>query len=298
MMLKFFNIIKLKCKKEERQKGRGLMEQDFDFSSYSHIKRMSEEELTNLWNTYLADKTNKKTRDLIIVQYIYLVRYVVGRVKVSLPATISVEDIAGYGVEGLINAVERFSPQKNSRFETYALIRIRGSILDKVRAQDFLPRSVRKKIKEIKQAIEVLKQEYGRVPTTNEIANYLDMEPAKVTQIMSEDVTITSIYDKRGTSDDSMEIIDTIEDESKLNPHEAAEEKNVKTELQRALMRLPERERVLMVLYYQENMTMKEIGETLNMSESRVCQLHAQGLMKLKNILNENRTERLNKSIV
>lgn len=298
MMLKFFNIIKLKCKKEERQKGRGLMEQDFDFSSYSHIKRMSEEELTNLWNTYLADKTNKQTRDLIIVQYIYLVRYVVGRVKVSLPATISVEDIAGYGVEGLINAVERFSPQKNSRFETYALIRIRGSILDKVRAQDFLPRSVRKKIKEVKQAIEVLKQEYGRVPTTNEIADYLDMEPAKVTQIMTEDVTITSIYDKRGASDDSMEIIDTIEDESKLNPHEAAEEKNVKTELQRALMRLPERERVLMVLYYQENMTMKEIGETLNMSESRVCQLHAQGLMKLKNILNENRTERLNKSIV
>ena len=94
------------------------------------------------------------------------------------------------------------------------------------------------------------------------------MEPAKVTQIMTEDVTITSIYDKRGTSDDSMEIIDTIEDESKLNPHEAAEEKNVTTELQRALMRLPERERVLMVLYYQENMTMKEIGETLNMSES------------------------------
>jgi len=274
------------------------MEQDFDFSSYSHIKRMSEEELTNLWNTYLADKTNKQTRDLIIVQYIYLVRYIVGRVKVSLPATISVEDIAGYGVEGLINAVERFSPQKNSRFETYALIRIRGSILDKVRAQDFLPRSVRKKIKEIKQAIEVLKQEYGRVPTTNEIADYLDMEPAKVTQIMSEDVTITSIYDKRGTSDDSMEIIDTIEDESKLNPHEAAEEKNVKTELQRALMRLPERERVLMVLYYQENMTMKEIGQTLNMSESRVCQLHAQGLMKLKNILNENRVSRLQKSIV
>ncbi|MBO6181066.1 FliA/WhiG family RNA polymerase sigma factor [bacterium] len=274
------------------------MEQDFDFSSYSHIKRLSEEELTNLWTKYLADKTDKKTRDLLIVQYIYLVRYVVGRVKVSLPATISVEDIAGYGVEGLINAIERFSPQKNSRFETYALIRIRGSILDKIRSQDFLPRSVRKKIKEIKQAIEVLKQEYGRVPTTNEIAQYLDMEPAKVTQIMSEDVTITSIYDKRGASDDSMEIIDTIEDEDKLNPHEAAEEKNVKSELQRALMRLPERERVLMVLYYQENMTMKEIGETLNMSESRVCQLHAQGLMKLKNILNENRSERLNKSIV
>ena len=129
------------------------MEQDFDFSSYSNIKRLSEEELTNLWNAYLADKSDKKSRDLIIVQYIYLVRYVVGRVKVSLPATISIEDITGYGVEGLINAVERFSPQKNSRFETYALIRIRGAILDKVRSQDFLPRSVRKKIKEIRTGI-------------------------------------------------------------------------------------------------------------------------------------------------
>ena len=109
---------------------------------------------------------------------------------------------------------------------------------------------------------------------------------------------ITSIYDKRGASDDSMEIIDTIEDTEKLTPHDAAEEKNVKSDLQRALMRLPERERVLMVLYYQENMTMKEIGETLNMSESRVCQLHAQGLMKLKNILSENRTTRLQQSIV
>lgn len=274
------------------------MEQDFDFSSYSNIKRLPEDELVALWEKYLADKADKETRDLLIVQYIYLVRYVVGRVKVSLPATISIEDIAGYGVEGLINAVERFSPQKNSRFETYALIRIRGAILDKIRSQDFLPRSVRKKIKEIKQAIEILKQEYGRVPTTNEIASYLDMEPAKVTQIMSEDVTITSIYEKRGSSDESMEIIDTIEDSDKLSPHDAAEEKNVKNELQRALMRLPERERVLMVLYYQENMTMKEIGETLNMSESRVCQLHAQGLMKLKNILNENRTERLHKSII
>ncbi len=274
------------------------MEQSFDFSSYNNIKHLTEDELAALWEKYLADKSDKSARDTLIVQYIYLVRYAVGRVKVSLPATISVEDIAGYGVEGLINAIERFSPQKNTRFETYALIRIRGSILDRIRSQDFLPRSVRKKIKDIKQAAEILKQQLGRTPTTTEIANYLDMEPEKVSQIMSEDVVVTSIYDKRGSSDDSMEIIDTIEDSNKLNPQEQMEEKNVKTDLQRALQRLPERERVLMVLYYQENMTMKEIGETLGMSESRVCQLHAQSIMKLKNILNENRTSRLQKAIV
>ena len=274
------------------------MSQDFDFTSYNNIKRMSEEELTALWETYLNDKTNKSVRDTLIVQYIYLIRYVVGRVKVTLPATISVEDIAGYGVEGLINAIERYSPQKNTRFETYALIRIRGSILDKIRAQDFLPRSLRKKIKDIKAAQEHLKQEFGRMPTTQEVAQYINMDPEKVIQLLSEDTTITSIYEKRGATEDSVEIIDTIEDTNKLNPHEQAEEKNVKQELERALLRLPERERIIMVLYYQENMTLKEIGETINMSESRVCQLHAQGIMKLKNILSENRSARLQKSII
>jgi RNA polymerase sigma factor for flagellar operon FliA len=274
------------------------MEQSFDFSSYNNIKRLSENELSSLWEKYLSNRSDKHTRDTLIVQYIYLVRYAVGRVKVTLPATISIEDITGYGVEGLINAVERFSPQKNSRFETYALIRIRGAILDKIRAQDFLPRSVRKRIKDIKSATEVLKQQMGRTPTTTEIANYLDTDVEKINQIMSEDVVITSIYEKRGSSEDSMEIIDTIEDSKKLNPQERMEEKNVKTDLQRALQRLPERERVMMVLYYQENMTMKEIGATLNMSESRVCQLHAQAIMKLKNILNENRSSRLQQAIV
>jgi len=274
------------------------MEQEINFSSYSSIKRLPEGELHALWEKYLSDKSDKKSRDELIVQYIYLVRYVVGRVRVSLPETVSVEDLTGYGVEGLINAVERFSPQKNSRFETYALIRIRGAILDKIRTEDFLPRSVRKKIKEVKNAVETLKQQLGRTPTTEEIAQYANMESSKVTAILSNDVVVTSIYEKRGSSDESMEIIDTIEDTNKMTPHEMAEEHNVKTDLQRALMRLPERERIMMVLYYQENMTMKEIGQTLNMSESRVCQLHAQSLMKLKNILNENRNARLAQAIV
>jgi RNA polymerase sigma factor for flagellar operon FliA len=294
-MLKNVNIIEYSCR--EKNLGR-LMEQSFDFSSYNNIKRLPENELNLLWEKYLNDKSDKQTRDKLIIQYIYLVRYAVGRVKVTLPSTISIEDIAGYGVEGLINAIERFSPQRNTRFETYALIRVRGAILDRIRTEDFLPRSIRKKIKDIKQATETLKQELGRMPTTTEIANYLDMEPEKVTQILSEDVVVTSIYDKKGTSDDSMEVIDTIEDTGKLTPHERMEEENVKSDLQKALQRLPERERTLMVLYYQENMTMKEIGEAMGMSESRVCQLHAQAIMKLKNILNENRTTRLQQAIV
>ena len=274
------------------------MGQSIDFTSYNNIKRLSENELINLWQNYFNDKTNKEVRDTLIVQYIYLIRYVVGRVRVTLPATIAIEDIAGYGVEGLINAIERYSPQKNTRFETYALIRIRGAILDRIRSQDFLPRSVRKKIKEIKEVQEELKQELGRMPTTNEVAEAMEMDPDKVTQILSEDMTMTSIYDKKGNTEESLEIIDTIEDTHKLTPHEEMEEKNVKQELEKALKRLPERERIIMVLYYQENMTLKEIGETIGMSESRICQLHAQAIMKLKNILSENRTSRLRQSIV
>ena len=215
-----------------------------------------------------------------------------------MPATISIEDITGYGIEGLISAVERYSVQRDTRFETYALIRIRGTIIDRIREQDFLPRSTRRKIKEIKTAEEELKQKLGRIPTISEIADYLNMEPDKINQLLSEDVTITSIYDKKGSGDDSIEIIDTIQDTKKNTPVQEVEERNVKSELENALNKLPERERAIMVLYYQENMTLKEIGSTINVSESRVCQLHAQAIMKLKNIISENRASRLRKSIV
>lgn len=274
------------------------MHQNLEYNSYNKIKRLADGELESLWSEYFRDRTNKKVRDSLIVQYIYLTRYVVGRVKVALPPTFSIEDISSYGVEGLIDAVEKYSPDKGARFETYALMRIRGNIIDKIRAQDFLPRSARKKIKDVKDVQESLRQKLGRSPTSSEIGEVLGLEKEKVDQILSEDTTITSLYDKKGASDESMEIIDTIQDTKSLNPQEEMEEKDVKKELEHALKKLPERERMIMVLYYHENMTLKEIGETIEVSESRVCQLHAQAIMKLKNILSENRSDRMNKSIV
>ncbi len=268
------------------------------YNSYNNIKKLPDEELEKLWYKYFEDKSNKKVRDTLIVQYIYLTKYVVNRVKVSLPITFSEEDISSYGVEGLIDAVEKFTPDKGARFETYALMRIRGNIIDKIRSQDFLPRSARKKIKDVKQAQEELRQKFGRAATNSEVGELLGIEKEKVDQILSEDTTIGSIYDKRGGSDDSMEIIDTLEDTRSLTPHEEMEEKDVKKELERALRRLPERERMIMVLYYHENMTLKEIGLTIDVSESRVSQLHAQAIMKLKNILSETRVDRYRRSIV
>lgn len=274
------------------------MEQELDFSSYNKIKRATNEELADLWSRYFEDHDNKTLRDELILQYIYLTRYVVGRVKVALPPTFSYEDISSYGIEGLIDAVEKYSPKMGARFETYALVRIRGNIIDKVRSQDFLPRSVRRKIRDVKEAQEELKKQYGRAATNSEIANYLGIEKEKVEQLLADDTTITSIYDKKGVADGDIEIIDTIEDAHTLAPHEQLEEKDVKKELEGALKRLPERERTIMVLYYHENMTLKEIGEAISISESRVSQLHAQAIMKLKNLLSENRTERLKKSII
>lgn len=274
------------------------MHQESEYNSYKNIKRLTDGELEALWLEFFKDKSNKKVRDTLIVQYIYLTRYVVGRVKVSLPPTFSIEDISSYGVEGLIDAIEKFSPDKGARFETYALMRIRGNIIDKIRSQDFLPRSARKKIKDVKEAQEQLRQRLGRPATSAEVGEVLGLEKEKVDQILAEDTTITSIYDKKGSSEESVEIIDTIQDTKSLNPQEELEEKDVKKELQYALKKLPERERMIMVLYYHENMTLKEIGETIEVSESRVCQLHAQAIMKLKNILSENRSERLKKSIV
>ncbi len=274
------------------------MTETVEFNSYNNIKRVSDEELESLWAEYMRDKSNKALRDKLIVQYIYLTRYVIGRVKINLPPSFSIEDIASYGVEGLIDAVEKFSTDRGARFETYALMRIKGNIIDKIRNQDFLPRNVRKKIKDIKETSERLRKTLGRTPTPSEIGEELGLTADKVNSIMAEDTTITSIYDKKSTADDSIEIIDTIEDENNKLPLEMLEEKDSKKELQMALNKLPEREKVIMVLYYHENMTLREIGEAVDISESRACQLHSQAIMKLRNILSQSRADRLQKSIV
>ncbi len=274
------------------------MSENFETDSYKKVVRVSDAELAELWKEFQQDRNNKAVRDKLIVQYIYLTRYVIGRIKVNLPPSFSYEDIASYGVEGLIDAVEKYSPDRGAKFETYALMRIRGAIIDKIRANDWLPRTVRKKIKEVKETIQELKNELNRMPTNAEVAEKLGIEKEKVDEILASDTSIDSLYDKKNLGDESVEIIDTIEDSKSERPEEIAEKKDAKKELERALKRLPERERMLLVFYYHENMTLKEIGEAINVSESRVCQLHAQAIMKLRNILSASRQDRMSKSII
>lgn len=263
--------------------------------TYSNIKRLTDDELEKLWADYFADHENKKLRDELIVQYIYLTRYVISRIKITLPPSFSIDDITSYGVEGLINSIEKYTPQKGTKFESYALIRIRGNILDKIRSQNWIPRTQRKKLKDIKDTTEQLKQKLGRMPTYEEIGKVLGIEKEKVEETLAEDTTVISIYEKKGQQEDSNEIIDTIQDEKKLSPQEESLEKETRQELQTALARLPERERAIMILYYHENMTLKDIGEAINVTESRVCQLHAQAIMKLRSLLSAQRSRRIKK---
>lgn len=275
-----------------------MSETNIEHNPYNNIERLSDEKLSEIWSEYLKDKTQKNLRDTLIVQYIYLTRYVVGRIKMNLPPNFAIEDIASYGVEGLIDAVEKYSPDKGARFETYAIMRIRGNIIDKIRAEDWIPRQMRRKIKEVNTTVELLRQKLGRTPSIDEVAVELNMEKEKVEAILSDTQTVGSIYDKKGTSEDSLAVIDTIEDSKLVDPLTNLEDKDTKKDLQVALKRLPERERLIIVLYYHENLTLKEIGDTLELSESRVCQLHSQAIMKLRNILSSSKSNRLQRSIV
>jgi RNA polymerase sigma factor for flagellar operon FliA len=265
------------------------------------VKKLSEDELKALWVEYLEDKEGKKhLRDTLIIQYLQLVKYVVGRIRVNLPSSISTDDLAGYGVEGLIDAINKYRLDKGAKFETYALTRIRGAIIDKVRSQDWVPRVVKQRLKVVQNATQELLDILGRKPSVEEIASHLDTTVEKVEEILADahKTSVLSLYEKKDLSNsDSTELIDTIQDSKAATPLEQLEEKDSKKELERALARLPERERVILALYYHENLTMKEIGEAIDVSESRVCQLHSQAIMKLRNLLAHN-TPALNRSII
>ena len=260
---------------------------EVNFNIHSRQKKLSDAELNALWSEFEKDKNNKPLRDKIVIQYIYLIKYVVGRLRITLPPTISTEDIASYGVEGLLDAIEKFSLARGVRFETYALLRIRGAIIDRIRSLDWIPRGAQKRFKMIQQATSELQNELGRAPSIDEIAKRIDLPKEKVEASMAEmeSNTVVSLYESRDASSDSLELIDTIQDKSVDDPLVQLENRDVKNELSRALSNLPERERMILALYYHENMTLKEIGNALKISESRVCQLHAQAIMKLRKLL-------------
>ncbi|MDX2085878.1 MAG: FliA/WhiG family RNA polymerase sigma factor [Candidatus Melainabacteria bacterium] len=249
------------------------------------------EEILALWKKYKSSQGNAQIREQLILHYLHLVRYVVSRLPVTLPVSIGPEDLISYGTIGLMEAVERFDPDRGLKFETYAVTRIRGAIIDQLRLQDWIPRGVRKRSRDLNEAYARLEEKLGRAPTDDDLAKELGITKAKVQTMLAESSNLVLSLDDSWGSDDSgggsLSLMDTVMDKNSPDPQGEFEAGDLRRRLAEAIASLPEREKLLIALYYHENMTLKEIGEVISVSESRVCQLHAQAILRLRNKLSQ-----------
>ena len=232
-------------------------------------------------------------RDAAIRQYAPLVKYVVGRLAIGLPAILDYEDILSYGTIGLIEALDRYDDSKGVKFETYAISRIRGSIIDALRALDRLPRSVRQKAKKIEQIHVAHLLEHGREPTDEEVAAAMGLSIEQYNSALVDCSWVTVSLDgllDRDNSDDGSAPTELPADPNEEDFTHRLEKRQMIDALTGAVKQLPEREWLIVSLYYRDEMTMKEIAQILEISESRVCQLHGRALSRLRARLSRERT--------
>ena len=242
-----------------------------------------------LWLEYKKTK-NQAIRDILIEQYAPLVKYVAGKIAMHMPQNIEYDDLVGYGTFGLLDAIEKFDPSKNVKFKTYAVTRIRGAIYDELRSIDWVPRSIRQKSKELEDTIIRLENKLGRYPTDEEIAAELNIPIEEFNNLLLKlsATAILSINESYFTNDDSdkVSIAETIESSPALKPDVIVEKEEVKKLIISTIEKLPDKEKKVLILYYYEDLTLKEIGEVLDVTESRVSQLHTKAIMRLKHHLN------------
>lgn len=243
-----------------------------------------------LWVEY-KKSGERRLRDQLIVLYSPLVKYVAARVAVGLPQHVDGSDLVSYGIIGLIDAIDRFSPDRQVKFETYAIPRIRGAIIDELRAIDWVPRSVRAKARAVEQAYASLEATLLRTPTDAEVAAELDMSEPDLQDILRQIsfvgvAALDEVFMVGGDRTDRTTLGDTIPDAT-AGPVALFEDKESKEILAQAIMQLGERERTVLSLYYYEGLTLAEIGEILGVTESRVCQIHTKAVLQLRGRLNE-----------
>ena len=243
-------------------------------------------ELRELWTRY-KKKRDEKAREQLVLAYSPLVKFVAGRMSSGLPAHIEESDLISYGLLGLIGAIERFDPDREIKFETFAVARIKGSIIDELRSLDWVPRSVRAKAREIENAHSKLERELGRTPTDDEVANELGMSnddfQESLLQISNSSVVaLDELWAVSDASGDQVSLLDTMRDPAAVDPARELGVSELKDRLAHAISRLPEREKLVVALYYYENLTLREIGEVLGVTESRVSQLHTKAVLRLK----------------
>jgi len=258
-------------------------------------KSAAEEALRELWQRY------KKTgdpdlRERLILHYSPLVKYVAGRVGVGLPPNIEQADLVSYGIFGLIDAIEKFDLDRAIKFETYAISRIRGAIIDELRAIDWIPRSVRYKAREVEKAYAKLEGELHRTPTEAEVAAELGIALEDLHQIFSQVsfvnvVALDELLSVGGEKGDKLSLVDTLEDPKAEDPVLAFESEETKFLLAKAINMLPEREKIVVTLYYYEGLTLAEIGQVLGVTESRICQMHTKAVLQLRGKLTDSATD-------
>ena len=234
----------------------------------------------------------KKERDQLIMKYAPLVKNVVGRMTFKLPIDASDrEGLVNVGVIGLMEALEKFDNTRNVQFETYARFRIRGTVLDELRARDWVPRSVRCKDSKLEKAFHALKKSLGRPPTEEEVANYLGMTLEQYFKLLDDAKGIPLISREDLTPDyiETHSVSDVVEAVACGNPLDAFVGKELKNRLRDTIDDLPAKEKLVISLYYYDEMTMKEIGMILDLTESRVCQLHTQAILHLRSSLRDLR---------
>lgn len=251
-----------------------------------------DKEIIEVWRKY-KEEGDPKARDRLILMYAPLVKYVAGRMGTNFPSHVDESDLISYGLLGLIGAIERFDLSRNIKFETYAITRIKGSILDELRSLDWVPRSVRSVARQIERSSASLENKLHRAPTDEELAKDLNLSMREfhdaLTRISSSSiVALEELWTISSTGTESVALIDTIEDRQSKDPAAVVDVTEVKERLAQAIANLPEREKIVIALYYYEALTLREIGDVLGVTESRVSQLHTKAILRLKGRLKDH----------
>jgi RNA polymerase sigma factor for flagellar operon FliA len=250
----------------------------------------AEEVLRQLWIDFKATE-EQGLRDRLILHYSPLVKYVAGRVGVGLPPNIEQSDLVSYGIFGLIDAITKFDLAREIKFETYAITRIRGAIIDELRSIDWIPRSVRAKAKSVERAYAELQTTLHRTPTEAEVAAHMEISLSDLHAIFSQVsyVNVVALDELLGGGDkgEGVSLGDTLEDTRAEDPVMAFETEETKQILADAINGLPEREKVVVTLYYYEGLTLAEIGKVLGVTESRICQMHSKAVIQMRSKMAE-----------
>jgi len=244
---------------------------------------------TVLWQKYktLGDLN---AREQLILRHLDLVKYIAGRMAIRVPSSVSEDDLLGWGVLGLLDAIEKFDLEQNIKFATYAAFRVRGAILDEIRSLDWAPRTLRLRARQVDAATEQLRGELGREPTFDEIANRLNMQPADVEEVLAKVREVATVSLNDVFMDEDGEGVSAgafVADRETQTPLDEAVKKETINRLAEAIRQLPETQQQVLHLYYYEELTLKEIGAVLNVSESRICQIHKEAAGKLRGIMLE-----------